>query len=617
MHFKFKKPALLAFALALVVASSFAGTARAETIWRHGLSLLGELKYEEGFPHFDYVNPDAPKGGRVRMSSIGSFDSLNPFTFKGQAAGSIQLIYDTLLSSSMDEASSEYGLLAEAVSFPEDFSSVTYRLRENARWHDGMPVTPEDVIFSLEALRAAHPFYSGYYRNIVSAEVTGSHEVTFRFDVTGNRELPQIVGQLPILPKHWWTAQGPSGPRSLSETTLEIPLGSGPYRVREFDAGRSLVLERVEDYWGADLPVNVGQNNFDEIRIEYFRDTTIALEAFKGGQYDWRTENSAKDWATAYDFPALTAGRVIREEIANNTGSGMQAFAFNIRRGKFDDPRVRLAFSLAFDFEWSNKNLFFGQYQRTNSYFSNSELAASGLPGPRELEILEPIRDQIPEQVFTTEFSNPFNETPRSLRTNLREASRLLRDSGWTIQDGMLMDAASGEEMKVEFLLASPSFERVVLPYIKNLERLGIQASVRTVDISQYRNRLDRFDFDIIVGNWGQSLSPGNEQRDFWGSRAASTDGSRNLIGIEDEAVDYLIEKIILASSREDLIAATNALDRVLLWNHYVVPQWNSSVFRTARWDRFGRPDQLPEFAVGFPNIWWLDEARSAAVDGN
>jgi len=606
---------VLALSVAFLVA--LAVPSRAETHWRHGLSLFGDLKYPADFEYFDFVNPDAPKGGRARLSSIGSFDSLNPFTFKGQAAGSVQLIYDSLLSSSLDEPSSEYGLLAEAVSYPDDYSSVTYRLREGARWHDGVPVTPEDVQFSLDALRQSHPYFSSYYQNVSSVEITGERDITFYFDVTGNRELPQIVGQLPILPKHWWTAEGPDGPRSVSESTLEIPLGSGPYRIREFDAGRTLVLERVEDYWGADLPVNIGQNNFDEIRIEYFRDTTIALEAFKASQYDWRLENSSKDWATSYEFPAVSDGRVIREEIPNRNGSGMQSFAFNIRLEKFEDPLVREAFNLAFDFEWSNRNLFYGQYQRSNSFFSNSDLAATGLPGADELAILEPIRNLIPEQVFTTEYTNPVNESSRDLRTNLREATRLLREAGWVIQNGVLVSELSGEEMIVEFLLVSPLFERIVLPYVANLERLGVQSTVRTVDTAQYRNRLDRFDFDIVVGSWGQSLSPGNEQRDFWGSDAASIDGSRNIVGIESEAVDYLIDKIILAANREQLVAATRALDRVLLWNHYVVPQWNTAVNRTARWDRFGRPDPLPEFSVGFPTIWWWDESKSEMIDGN
>lgn len=618
----FLKPEKFAWSRVLLVISfvflvAFVAPSRAETHWRHGLSLFGDLKYPADFEYFDYVNPDAPKGGRARLSSLGSFDSLNPFTFKGQPAGSVQLIYDSLLSSSLDEPSAEYGLLADAVSYPDDYSSVTYRLREGARWHDGVPITPEDVEFSLEELRKSHPFYAAYYQNVSSVEITGEREITFNFDVTGNRELPQIIGQLPILPKHWWTAEGPDGPRSISESTLEIPLGSGPYRIREIDTGRSLVLERVEDYWGADLPVNVGQNNFDEIRVEYFRDTTIALEGFKAGQYDWRLENSSKDWATAYEFPAVADGRVIREEIPNRNGSGMQSFAFNIRRGKFEDPLVRQAFNLAFDFEWSNRNLFYSQYQRSNSFFSNSDLAATGLPSPEELAILEPIRGLVPEEVFTSEYANPVNETSRDLRTNLREATRLLREAGWVIQDGVLISEDSGEEMIVEFLLVSPLFERIVLPYIANLDRLGVQSTIRTVDPSQYRNRLDKFEFDIVVGSWGQSLSPGNEQREFWGSEAASTEGGRNIVGIENEAVDFLIDKIILAADREQLIAATRALDRVLLWNHYVVPQWNTAVNRTARWDRFGRPDPLPEFSVGFPTIWWWDESRSEKVDGN
>ena len=590
---------------------------RSDQLWRHGSSLFGELKYGPDFSQFEYVNPDAPKGGSVRLASIGSFDSLNPFTFKGNAAGGVGLIYDSLMTSSMDEPSSEYGLIAESMSYPADFSSVTYRLRPEARWHDGTPITPEDVVFSMETLKQTHPVYAGYYQDVASASVTGPNEVTFTFKRAGNRELPQITGQLPILPKHWWTAKDANGkPRSLSETTLEIPLGNGPYRIGEVKAGRSLTLERVPDYWARDLPVNVGQNNFDEIRFEYFRDSTIVLEAFKGDQIDWRSENSAKNWATAFDFPAANDGRVVLEEIEVRSGEGMQAFAFNIRRNKFSDRRVRQALNLVFDFEWSNKNLFYGQYARTNSFFSSAGLAAKGLPQGRELEFLEAVRGKVPEDVFTSEYSNTVNGDTRALRGNLREARKLLEEAGWTVKDGALVNDA-GNGFEIEFLVVQPTFEKIILPYIKNLERLGIKSSVRTVDISQYQNRLDRFDFDIVVASWRQSLSPGNEQRDFWGSAAANQSGSRNLVGIEDEAVDYLIEQIVLATSRAELEAATRALDRVLLWNYYVVPQWYSPFERTARWNRFGRPESLPEFSVGFPTIWWWDQDKADALSNN
>jgi microcin C transport system substrate-binding protein len=586
-----------------------------EKEWHHGLSLFGHLKYEKGFAHFDYVNPQAPKGGTVRLYNIGTFDSLNPYTFKGRPAGLVSLIYETLMTSSLDEPSSEYPLLAEAVTYPEDYSSVTYRLNPNARWHDGVPVTVDDVIFSLQELKKSHPFFAAYYKNIVGAEKTGEREVTFTFDQAGNRELPQISGEFPILPKHWWTAKGADGkPRSVGESTLEAPLGSGPYRIGEVKPGRSIAVTRVEDYWGKDLPVNVGQNNFDEVRLEYFRDDSIGLEAFKGDQYDWRQESSAKNWATAYDFPAVRSGRVVKEKFRLKNAEAMQAFAFNIRRDKFQDPRVRRAFNLAFDFEWANKNLFYGEYVRTQSYFANSELAATGLPGPKQLEILNPIKDQVPPEVFTEEYKNPVNSSPREQRANLRKARDLLREAGWEIKGGSLVNAKTGEPMEVEFLLVSPTFERVVLPFTQNLERLGIKCSVRTVDASQYQRRLDIFDFDIVVASWQQSLSPGNEQRDFWGSAAAGRTGSRNLVGIKNPAVDHLIDKIIFAKDREGLVAACRALDRVLLWNHYVVPQWHVPYERVARWDRFGKPATMPDFSIGFPTIWWWDEAKAAAV---
>lgn len=611
-----RRPGFLVAALAVLALLLPAATepARGEEAWRHGLSLFGAVKYPPGFARFDYVNPDAPKGGTVRLSAIGTFDSLNPFTFKGRPAGLLSLTYETLLTTSLDEPSSEYGLIAEAVSHPADVSSVSFRLDPRARWHDGEPVTVDDVIFSLDALRAAHPFYRAYYANIVKAERTGEREVTFIFDQAGNRELPLITGQLPVLPKHWWTGTRADGSRrDVGESTLEIPLGSGPYRIAEVRPGRSLALERVGDYWGRDLPVNVGQHNFDRVQLEYYRDDTIALEAFKADKYDWRTESSAKNWATAYDFPAVRDGRVALERFEVERSAGMQAFAFNLRRPVFRDARVRQAFNFAFDFEWLNRTLFYGQYVRTGSFFANSELAATGLPDAAELAILDPVRDAVPPEVFTEEFRNPVNAAASDQRANLRRAAELLAAAGWTVSGGRLVDSA-GRQMDVEFLLVSPAFERVVLAYARNLERLGITVRVRTVDASQYQARTDTFDFDIVVANWGQSLSPGNEQRDFWGSAAAGAHGSRNLAGIENPAVDRLIERIIFAKDRDELVAATRALDRVLLWNHYVVPQWHIPYDRTARWNRFGRPDPIPPFSTGFPTVWWWDAARAAAA---
>ena len=584
--------------------------------FRHALTLFEDVKYPPDFTHFDYVNPKAPKGGRVRFGIVGSFDNLNPYTFKGEAGGAV--LNDALLVSSLDEPSTEYGLVANAVWHPEDRSMVVYRLRPEARFHDGKAMTPDDVIWSMQALREANPFYNFYYKNIAKAEQTGDGEVTFTFSQTGNRELPLITGQMPVLPKHWWTAKDAQGrQRDIKETTLEVPLGSGAYVASDVKPGTSILMKRVADYWAKDLAVSAGQDNFDEIEYIYFRDANVAFEAFKGDQYDWRTENSSKLWATGYDFPAIADGRVVREEITLRQVQGMQCWAMNTRRPKFQDVRVRQALNFAFDFEWANQNLFYGQYVRSRSYFNNSEMEAKGLPSPAELAILEPLKDKLPPEVFSAEYANPMNDTPQNRRKNLREASRLLSEAGWQVtQDGgrSLLKNASGEPLTIEFLLDSPLFERIALPYKQQLELLGIGVTVKTVDSAQYERRTQTFDFDVVVGNWGQSLSPGNEQRDFWGSEAAKREGSRNLVGIADPAIDKLIETLIFAPDRDSLVTACRALDRALIWNHYVVPMWYVNYQRTARWDRFGRPERLPDLSTGFPSVWWWDEEKAKKV---
>jgi microcin C transport system substrate-binding protein len=611
-------PALGTAAGVAAVAPAHAQSETSEPVWRHALSLFGDIKYPADFKRFDYVNPDAPKSGVARQILIGTYDNFNLAVagVKGSLASAVGLIYESLLTPSLDEVSTEYGALAESVSHPQDFSSVTYRLRPQAKWHDGKPVSPDDVIFSLDAFKKYHPQYSAYYRHVVKAEKIGDRDIRFTFDAPGNRELPQIVGQLVILPKHWWEATDSEGrKRDISATTLEKPLGSGPYRLREFVAGRSVVLERVKDYWGRDLGANIGRNNFDELRYEYFRDSTVALEAFKGDQVDWRTENSAKNWATAYDFPAVTEKRVQLEEFPNRSSGIMQAFAMNIRREKFRDPRVRRALNFAFDFEEMNKQIFFEQYKRISSYFDGTELASSGLPQGKELEILGTVRAEVPAEVFTTAYANPVGGSPEAVRENLREGLRLLKEAGYEVRDRKLVDSKTGAQFALELLNADPGFERVMLFFKPSLERLGIAVSVRTIDPTQYENRLRSWDFDIVVSSWGESLSPGNEQREFWGSLAADMPGSRNIIGIKNPAIDKLIERVIFTRDREDLIAATKALDRVLLWNHYVVPQWNYPKVRTARWDRFGRPPELPKYGLSaFPAIWWFDADKAARI---
>jgi microcin C transport system substrate-binding protein len=588
--------------------------------FRHGLSLFGDLKYPADFKQFDYVKANAPKGGTVRLSTTGTFDNFNIVVsgVKGSLAAGIELIYDSLMVPALDEISTEYGLLAGGASYPDDFSYVTYRLRPNARWHDGKPVTPQDVIYSFDVFRKNHPQLAAYYRHVVKAEQTGERDVTFRFDHPGNRELPQIVGQFNILPQHWWEGTDANGnKRDVTATTLEPPLGCGAYRLKEFSPGRSLVFERVEDYWGKDLPVNIGRDNFQQIRYEFFRDLTVALEAFKADQMDWRTETSAKNWATAYDFPAVHEKRVVLEEFPIRNFGIMQAFAFNTRRDKFKDPRVRLAFNYAFDFEEMNKQIFFGQYKRINSYFDGTELACSGLPQGKELAILESVRGQVPPEVFTKPYTNPVGGNPQAVRSNLREAIRLLRAAGYEVRNQKLVNAATGEPYTVELLAADPATERFFLFYKPSLTRLGIDVTVRTVDDAQFENRMRQWDFDVITASWAESLSPGNEQRGYWGSQAADQPGSRNLIGIKNAAIDKLIERVIYAKNRDDLVAATHALDRVLLWHHYVVPQWTYGKVRTARWDRFGHPETLPKYGMSaFPTIWWWDAEKAAKIGG-
>ena len=609
-------PALGGAAAVPAIAPAHAQSATGDMVWRHGLSLFGDVKYPADFKRFDYVNPDAPKGGVARMISIGTFDNFNIAVagVKGSIAPSAALIYETLMTRSQDEIATEYGLLAEAASHPDDFSWVTYRLRNEARWHDAKPVTPEDVIFSIEVLKKYSPFYASYYRHVAKVEKTGERDIKFTFDTPGNRELPTIVGELLVLPKHYWDGtDGQGRKRDVSATTLEMPLGSGPYRIKEFVAGRSVKVERVKDYWGASVPAQVGHNNFDEMRFEFFRDNQVALEAFKADQADWISENSAKQWATAYDFPAVADKRVLKEEFPINDSGRMQAFSFNLRRDQFKDARLRRAFNYAYDFEEMNKQLFFGQYKRINSYFEGTELACSGLPQGQELQILETVRDKVPAEVFTTPYQNPVGGNPEAVRANLRESARLLKEAGCEVRDRKLVDPA-GKPVTVEILVQDPSAERIALFYKPSLERIGVTISVRVVDDAQYQNRLRSFDFDIILDQWGESLSPGNEQREFWGSQMADQPGSRNTIGIKNPAVDMLIDKVIFAKDRADLVASTHALDRVLLWNFYVVPQFTYPFSRYARWDRFSHAE-LPKYArSGLPALWWYDAEKAARI---
>ena len=602
------------FASLLLAASPV--IAEDERQWRHGGSLFGELKYSEGFTHFDYVNPDAPKGGRARLASLQRFDSLNPVPERGSAAPGLQLTYDTLMTSALDEASAEYGLVAEAFWYPDDYSSAVYRLRPEARWHDGQPITAEDVVWSFNQVTDKSPFYRQYYSSVTAVEATGEHEITFTFNQSGNRELPKIVGQFTIYPKHWWTATDAEGnPRDIGRTTLEPPLGSGPYRIKSTDTGRSIVYERVEDYWAADLNVNVGKNNFDEIEYKIYFDDTVLREAFKADEFDFRDENSSSRWATVYDMPELETGEVVKEIFPDNSRGVMQGFGFNLRREKFQDWRVRRALNYAWDFETINETISFGLLSRTYSYFSGTELAATGLPEGLELEILETVRGEIPETVFTEEYTNPVGGSPQAMRSNLREAIRLFREAGYELQDGAMVNTATGEPFSFEFVSNFPGADRTFLPFQQELEKIGVASSLRIVDTSQFINRRRAFDFDVMTVVWGQSLSPGNEQLGYWGSQSADQPGSRNFLGIKDPAIDKLIDRIIYAQDREELVAATRALDRVLLHHHFVVPQFYVPESRTIRWNRFGHPETIPLLSYGFPTIWWYDAQLAQAIE--
>ena len=603
----------LAFFVLFAIAGSATDSPSADDAFAerpsHGLALYGETKYGPDFPHFDYVNPDAPKGGELKLGMIGSFDSLNPFILKGTPARHLSLMYDRLLEYSNDEPFSGYGSVAESITVPADNSWVVFTLRPEARWHDGVPITPEDVLFSLDILKAeGHPHYRSYYAAITRAEKVGDRQVKFTFGPETNREMPLIVGQFHVLPKHYWES------RPFAVTTMEQPLGSGPYRLAAVEAGRHVTFERVPDYWGIDLPVKKGRCNFDRIHFDYYRDETVAIEAVKAGQIDIRQETGAKTWANSYDIPAVAEGRLLMEEIPHQRAAGMKAFWFNTRRPLLADPIVRRALAYAFDFEWTNKRLFYGRFSRTRSYFENSELASTGLPAGRELEILTPYRGRVPDEVFTTLYEPPSTDGSGRIRENLQRAKRLLRTAGWIVDEGVLRHATTGKDLRLEFLLDNPASEQYVQPLVGNLKRLGILATVRTVDRPQYQNRIQNFDFDVIVHTQRQSHNPGNEQTDFWHSRVADQPASGNWAGIKDQVVDELVEKVITAPDRRELVATTRALDRVLLWGHYVIPHWYASSFSLIWWDKFGRPETVPPFPGGrfFISTWWFDEEKAA-----
>lgn len=601
--------AIAALALSFAGAARFSPSHAGET--RHGLSVFGPLAYPADFTHFNYVNPDAPKGGRISMVGPAgriTFDSFNDHILKGDAAQGLELLFDSLMVRAFDEPDAVYGLLASSAEIADDGMSVTFRLRPEATFADGSPVTAGDVVFSFQTLKEkGHPRYRIALRDVEMAEAVDPRTVRYTFKGTLVRDLPINVATLPVLSKAFYTAN------TFEETSLTPPLGSGPYKIADFKAGTFVLYKLRDDYWARDLPVNKGRFNFAEIRFEYFRDRTAELTNLKSGSFDFREEFTSVDWATAYDIPAVTQGRMIKESLPDDTPSGAQGFFINTRRDKFKDPRVRKALGLAFDFEWTNKNLFYGLYQRTSSYFENSPMKAEGKPSPDELALLEPFRDKLPPEVFGDATSPPVSNGSGTDRKLLREAAKLLNEAGWQ-QKGTLRVNARGEPLSVEILIFSPSFERIILPYVKNLQAIGVDASLRRVDPAQYERRVKSFDFDLTTERYTMRLTPGIELKTFWGSETAMTDGSYNLAGIADPVVDALIERIMAAKSRAELETAARAADRVLRTGYYWVPHWYKAAHHLAYWNKFSRPATKPRYARGVIDTWWYDAQKAARL---
>lgn len=575
---------------------------------RPAIAMHGDVKYPPDFAHFDYVNPDAPKGGALRLNAIGSFDSLNPFIVKGTPAGGLSfigtgLIYESLMDQSNDEPFSMYGLLAESIELPPDRGWVAFNLRPEAKWADGQPVMAHDVVWTFNTmLEKGTPFFKAYYGDVAKVEAVSERRVKFTFTHSGNAELPLIISQMSVLPKHFWEGTG----RDFGATSLEPPLGSGPYKVGTAEAGRRVEYVRNADWWGKDLPINKGRYNFDRISYEYYRDGDVALEAFLAGEYDVREENIAKLWASAYDAPPVKDGRITKAEVPHQRPQGLQGFLYNTRRPIFADRAVREALAYAFDFDWSNKQFAFGAYKRTRSYFSNSDLESKGLPEGRELEILEQFRGRVPDEVFTAEYNPPATDGSGNARANLKKAGEILDKAGYKLgKDGVRVHDKTGIRLEFEIIDANPAFERWVLPFVANLAKIGVKATFRVVDSAQYQNRMNEFDYDMTTGSFGQSESPGNEQRDFWSSSKADMPGGRNHIGVKDPAVDELVEMIIKAASREELVAHIHALDRVLQWGFYCIPQWHLDYWRLAWWGKLQKPEHLSPIAPGITDTWW------------
>ena len=571
----------------------------------NGLSLYGNFNYTSDFKHFNYVNPSAPKGGKIRFATVGTFDNLNPFILKGIAAAGADLPFDSLLSPAMDEPDTAYGLIAKSVELADDRSWVRFVLNKKARWHDGTPITAEDIVFTFETLmEKGHPSYQLLFNDVIGVKKLSTYEVEFQIGNTDNHKLPMLIGTLNIISKNYYKKN------DFNSTTLVPALGSGPYQIKSIDPGRRIVYGRVSDYWARDLPVNLGRHNFDEMTWDYYRDRTIMVEALKAGEFDWHEEFTSKTWKTAYNIPAVENKLMLQEVLRDNTPSGVQAFFINTRREKFKDTRVREALSLAFDYEWTNKNIFYGLYNRMASYFENSDLAARGLPTGDELDLLEIYRGEIPEEVFNRQFVPPKTDGTGRNRKNLRMAANLLKEADWQLVDGKRVHKISRKNLTLEILYFSPTFERVFGPFKSNLERLGITVSLRLVDPSQYIKRLETHDFDITTRRFIQQLSPGAELWNYFGSESADQPGTFNSSGINDPVVDDLILKVLSAKDRESMKVAARALDRVLLWGHYIIPQWFKGSHHLVYWNKFGKPKIVPTFSLGI-DTWWLDTDKA------
>ncbi|MBZ9847157.1 extracellular solute-binding protein [Mesorhizobium sp. CA14] len=610
---------LFASAFALAFAASLQAGFADE--WHTTSSLVGPSKYGDNFQRYDYVNPDAPKGGTYNSVVTGTFDSFNPYIVQGSpASGFAQfgggLLYDTLMEQATDEGDTYHALIAEAYKYPSDYSSVTYRLNPHAKWHDGQPITVDDVVWSFQVLKTNSPMYNRYFENVTEAVAVSNREVEFHFNQKGNRELPKIIGDLVVLPKHWWEGTDASGKkRDITRPTLEPPLGSAAYKIASFKPGTEIVWQRVPDYWGAKLPVKIGRENFDTQRFTYILDDNASWQAFtKGGLDDIKPENSSRRWNTAYNFPAVSAGDVVKQVFKTTSPEPMQAFILNQRRPLFQDRLVRAALTYPFDFETMNRTLFYNSNTRTHSYFQGTELASSGLPQGKELEILEKYRDKLPPELFTQEFKLPVYDSPQAERKYLKQAVDLFAQAGWVIKGGKMVNAKTGAPFKFEILGWNDTDQVIASPWIANLRKIGVDATLRIIDQTQYINRVNNFDYDVVTSILQQSGSPGNEQRDFWSSKAADTPGSRNYAGIKNPVVDALVDRIIFATDRDDLVATTHALDRVLLWNYYTVPQYYRAVVWLAYWNKFGMPEKQPSYRGADIDSWWIDPEKEKAL---